>query len=68
MSARLIGFLLLCFALTTLGGCQSPGRFQASLKAESDDGPANVALVNRQVHLALFYGLRESHRSSHVAD
>jgi hypothetical protein len=65
MSARLIGFLLLCFALTTLGGCQS---FQASLKAESDDGPADVALVNRQVHLALFYGLRESHRSSHVAD
>jgi hypothetical protein len=28
MSARLISFLLLCFALTTLSGCQSPGVFK----------------------------------------
>jgi len=38
-----MSFLSLCFVLGTLG-CQNPGRFQASQKVESDDGPADVAL------------------------
>jgi hypothetical protein len=58
MSARSMSFLFLCFVLATLGGCQNPGRFQASQRVDSDDGPADVALVTRQVHLALFYGAR----------
>jgi hypothetical protein len=44
MSARSMSFLFLCLVLGTLGGCQNPGRFQASQKVESDDGPADVAL------------------------
>jgi hypothetical protein len=43
-------FLLVCFALATLAGCQNPGRFQVSQDAES----TNVT-VSRQVHLAVFY-------------
>jgi hypothetical protein len=38
-----MSFLSLCFVLGTLG-CQNHGRFQASQKVESDDGPADVAL------------------------
>ena len=32
------------------------------------ENAGGCALVNWQVHLALFYGLRESHRSINVAE